>query len=308
MISEKKSTRLRRRFDDSKILIVPGVYDGLSARICEMAGFEAVFHSGYGTAAAQLGMPDVGLLTLSEMASQARAVSRAVDIPVLADADNGFGNAINAARTVEEYIRSGAAGLFIEDQAIPKRCGHMGGKSVISWEEMEGKLRAAIDTRGAIDPDFLIMCRVDSLAVNGFDDALSRAVSAVELGADLIFIEALETKDQMARACSAVKAPLMLNLIEGGKTPLISYEEAADLGFRIVVPALTALFAAAKGMYDVMKQVRENGVSLDYRERLFDFASFAKIVHLDKIQEMERKYLPADDIASRYKGGKNKIV
>jgi methylisocitrate lyase len=308
MISEKKSTRLRRRFDDSRILVVPGVYDGLSARVCEMAGFEAVFHSGYGTAAAQLGMPDVGLLTLSEMASQVRAVSRAVDVPVLADADNGFGNAVNAARAVGEYVRSGAAGLFIEDQAIPKRCGHMAGKSVISWEEMEGKLRAAIDTRDALDPDFLIMCRVDSLAVNGFDDALARAASAVELGADLIFIEALETKEQMRRACSSVKAPLMLNLIEGGKTPLISYEEAAGMGFRIVVPALTSLFAAAKGMYDVMKQVREKGVSLDYKERLFDFASFAEIVRLDKIQEMERKYLPAGDIASRYKGGENKIV
>jgi methylisocitrate lyase len=304
----KKSTILRRRVERPEAIVIPGVYDGLSARICEMAGFEAVFHSGYGTAAARLGMPDVGLLTLSEMADSVRAISRSVDVPVLADADNGFGNAVNVRRTVEEYVASGASGLFIEDQVTPKRCGHMSGKNVVSWEEMSGKLRAALDARDELDPDFLIMCRVDSLAVHGFEDALARAKSAVELGADLIFIEALETREQMRRACAEVKAPLMLNLIEGGKTPLVSYKEAEEMGFRLIVPALTALYAAAKGMYDVMRRVREEGVSNEYRDRLFDFTEFAGIVHLSQIEETERKYLPSDDLSLRYKDEDNHMV
>ncbi|MDR3333054.1 MAG: oxaloacetate decarboxylase [Synergistaceae bacterium] len=308
MKTEKRSTALRRRLAEPGILTVPGVYDSLSARICEMAGFEAVFHSGYGTAASRLCMPDVGLLSLTEMAASVRSISRAVGIPVLSDADNGFGNAVNVVRTVEEYVTSGAAGLFIEDQAMPKRCGHMSGKSVIPWPEMDGKLRAALETRDELDPDFLIMCRIDSLAVNGFDDALGRAKSAVGTGADLIFIEALETTDQMRQACSEVKAPMMLNLIEGGRTPLVSYDEAEEMGFRLVVPALTALYAAARGMYDIMRRVRTEGVSLNYKDRLFDFKEFAEIVRLDKIEEMERRYLPEEDLSERYGGGRNRIV
>ena len=229
----------------STLIIAPGVYDALSARICEMVGFEAVSHSGYGTAAATLGQPDIGLLDMTEMARQDGSVANAVETPVLGDADTGFGNAVNAYRTVQEYIRAGAAGLFIEDQALPKRCGHMRGKQVISKREMLGKLKAAMDARDERDPDFVIMCRTDAIAVNGFEDALDRAKAAVDLGVDMIFVEAMETREQMERVGREIRAPLMLNLVEGGRTPLMTYKEAEEMGFKYVVPALTALSAAA---------------------------------------------------------------
>lgn len=296
----KMTTRLRELLKRPGALVVPGVYDALSARICEMAGFEAVFHSGYGTAAAVLGMPDIGLLTLTEMAAQVKAISRSVRIPVFGDSDNGFGNAVNACRTVEEYIAAGAAGLFMEDQISPKRCGHMEGKQVISTEEMMGKLRAALDTRNGLDPDFIIMYRTDALHVTGFNDALARAKAAVEVGVDMVFIEALETREQMERAVREIPVPLMLNLIEGGKTPLIPVEEAEGMGFKLVVPALSALYSAARGMYDVLRQIRKEGVSDRYKEKLFTFEEFGDLVRLGEIRKKEEKYLPPSVLREKY--------
>jgi methylisocitrate lyase len=289
------------------LIIAPGVYDALSARICEMVGFEAVSHSGYGTAAATLGQPDIGLLDMTEMARQVGSVANAVQIPVLGDADTGFGNAVNVYRTVQEYIRAGAAGLFIEDQVLPKRCGHMRGKQVISRQEMLGKLQAAMDARDERDPDFVIMCRTDAIAVNGFEDALDRAKAAVDLGVDMIFVEAMETRGQMERVGREIRVPLMLNLVEGGRTPLVSYRDAEALGFKYVVPALTALLAAAKGMYDVMRRVREEGVSDAYLDRLFSFQEFAKIVHLDRFRQMEDRYLPSQTLEERYRGDRSVV-
>ena len=297
-----KGKALRALLQRPGLIVAPGVYDALSARICEMVGFEAVSHSGYGTAAVTLGRPDIGLLDMTEMARQVGAVAGAVEIPVLGDADTGFGNAVNVHRTVQEYIRAGAAGLFIEDQLMPKRCGHMRGKQVISMPEMLGKLRAAMDARTEFDPDFVIMCRIDAIAVNGFADALDRAKAAVGLGVDMIFVEALETREQMKQVGREIKVPLMLNLIEGGRTPLVTYKEAEEMGFKYVVPALTALLAAAKGMYDVMRRIREEGVSDKYLDRLFTFQEFAQVVHLDRFRQMEERYLPSEVLDDRYKG------
>lgn len=292
-----KTAQFRQRlFYKPGIVISAGVYDALSARVCELAGFEVVHHSGFGTAAVQLGMPDVGLLSMTEMAHQVAAIARAVQIPVLADGDNGFGNAINAFRTVQEFIRAGAVGMFLEDQVIPKRCGHMEGKQVISWEEMEGKLRAGMDARNELDPDFLIIYRTDAIAVTGFQDALERAHRAVDLGVDMVFVEALETLPQIEQVGKDLgikrKIPLMLNLIEGGKTPLVSYQEAEEMGYRYVVAALTCLFSATRAMLEQMKKVRASGVSLEYADRIVSFQEFTQIVHLPEIQEMEGKYLP----------------
>ena len=298
----KKTKALRALLRRPGLIIAPGVYDALSARICEMVGFEAVSHSGFGTAAATLGQPDIGLLDMTEMARQVGSVANAVQIPVLGDADTGFGNAVNAYRTVGEYIRAGAAGLFIEDQALPKRCGHMRGKQVISKQEMLGKLKAAMDARDERDPDFVIMCRTDAIAVNGFEDALDRAKAAADLGVDMLFVEAMETREQMERVGREIRVPLMLNFVEGGRTPLMTYKEAEDLGFKYVVPALTALMAAAKGMYDVMRQVREEGVSDAYLDRLFSFQEFARIVHMERFRRMEDAYLPSEVLDERYRG------
>ncbi|MFA5027712.1 MAG: isocitrate lyase/PEP mutase family protein [Candidatus Methylomirabilota bacterium] len=303
-----KGKALRALLARPGVIIAPGVYDALSARICEMAGFEAVSHSGYGTAASMLGQPDIGLLDMTEMVRQVGATARAVEIPVLGDADTGFGNAINAHRTVQEYIRAGAAGLFIEDQVLPKRCGHMRGKQVISKPEMLGKLRAAMAARDEADPDFVIMCRIDAIAVNGFADALDRAKAAADLGVDMIFVEALETREQMERVGREIALPLMLNLIEGGRTPLISYAEAEALGFKYIVPALTCLSAAAKGMYEVMRRVRNEGVSNAYADRLFTMQEFAQVVHLERFRQMEETYLPAEVLEERYRGEDRHIV
>lgn len=303
----KTSTRFRKRLGEPGAIVSPGVYDALSARICEMAGFEAVHHSGFGTAAVQLGKPDVGLLTLTEMARQVAGIAGAVDIPVLGDSDNGFGNAVNAYRAVQEYVRAGAAGLFLEDQVIPKRCGHMEGKLVISTEEMMGKLRAAMDARDATDPDFVLIYRTDAIAVHGLDDAIDRAKRAVDLGIDMIFVEALETMEQIERVGREIKVPLMLNLIEGGKTPLLGYAEAEALGYKYLVPGLTSLFAAARGLYKVMRRIKEQGVSNDYAEDLISFKEFAEIVRLNDIRDMEVKYLPSEQVENRYRG-KTKII
>lgn len=303
-----KGKALRALLARPGVIIAPGVYDALSARICEMVGFEAVSHSGYGTAASMLGQPDIGLLDMTEMVRQVGATARAVEIPVLGDADTGFGNAINAHRTVQEYIRAGAAGLFIEDQVLPKRCGHMRGKQVISMAEMLGKLRAAMAARDEADPDFVIMCRIDAIAVNGFEDALDRAKAAADLGVDMIFVEALETREQMERVGREIALPLMLNLIEGGRTPLISYAEAEALGFKYIVPALTCLSAAAKGMFEVMRRVRDEGVSNAYADRLFTMQEFAQVVHLERFRRMEERYLPSEILEERYHGGDRHIV
>ncbi|HCL79855.1 MAG TPA: carboxyvinyl-carboxyphosphonate phosphorylmutase [Synergistaceae bacterium] len=301
----RSTTRIREIIRRPGAVVIPGVYDSLSARICEMAGFEAVFHSGYGTSAARLGQPDIGLLTQTEMAAQLKSITRAVRIPVLGDSDNGFGNAVNAYRTVQEYVWTGAAGLFMEDQVSPKRCGHMEGKQVIPEDEMMGKLRAALDARDAIDPDFVVMYRTDAIHVTGFDDALHRAKSAVEVGVDMVFVEALETREQMKRALEEIRAPLMLNLIEGGKTPLVPVQEAEAMGFKFIVPALSALFAAARGMYDVMTKIRKEGVSDGYLDKLFTFGEFAEVVRLEEIQAMEERYIPKKILEEKYHGKKH---
>jgi methylisocitrate lyase len=179
----------------------------------------------------------------------------------------------------------------------------MRGKQIVSKQEMLGKLRAAMDARNELDPDFVIMCRTDAIAVNGFEDALDRAKAAVDLGVDMIFVEAMETRGQMERVGREIKVPLMLNLIEGGRTPLVTYKEAEEMGFKYVVPALTTLLAAAKGMYDVMRRVREDGVSNAYLDRLFTFQEFAGIVHLERFRKMEEQYLPAEVLEERYRGG-----
>jgi carboxyvinyl-carboxyphosphonate phosphorylmutase len=282
------------------VIVMPAAYDALSARIIEIVGFKGMMHTGYGTAASLLGVPDIGLVSFKEMVERVKSIARAVNIPVIADADTGYGNAINVYRTVKEYIWAGAAGLFIEDQVWPKRCGHMFGKMIIDKEEMIGKIMAAIDARKEEDKDFIIGARTDAIAVAGIDEAIERAESYRKSGADFIFIEAFENIDQMKRAVKEVKAPLMLNLIEGGRTPLISVREAEKLGFKIVIFPLTALYAATKAMLDTLKILKETGFPQEYLDRLIIFPEFAKIVQVQKFSEMENKYLTEKILEQKY--------
>jgi len=287
---------------------MPGAYDALSAKIIEMVGFKAILHTGYGTAASLLGAPDIGLVSFGEMANRVRSIARAVNIPVVGDADTGYGNPINAYRTVKEYIWAGAAGLFIEDQVWPKRCGHMFGKQIISKEEMVGKVMAADDARREEDPDFVIGARTDAIAIEGIDGAIERANAYVGAGADFIFVEAFENVDQMKRAVKEIKAPLMLNLIEGGRTPLISVQEAEKLGFKMVIFPLTALYSATKAMIDTLTILKEKRSAQDYLDKLVTFPEFAKIIGIDKYREMEDRYIPEEILKKMYGDRPRKIV
>jgi methylisocitrate lyase len=196
----------------------------------------------------------------------------------------------------------------MEDQVAPKRCGHMEGKQVIPYPEMEGKLKAAMDCRDSLDPDFIIIYRIDAIAVNGYQDALERAKRAVDLGVDMIFIEALETREQIELTARELNGtPLMLNLVEGGKTPLIPLNEADEMGYKWIVPALSTLYSAARGMFDVMSEIKKNGVSEKYMDKLISFRDFTEVIHLDDIRNMEEEYLPRQVIEEKYHG-KDRIV
>ncbi|MGC8983459.1 MAG: isocitrate lyase/PEP mutase family protein [Desulfurococcaceae archaeon] len=297
----KKSTVLRKMLREKDIIVCPGAYDALSARIIEMTGFECIIHTGYGTAASMFGIPDIGLVSYGEMVERVRQIAGAVNIPVIGDADTGYGNAVNVYRTVQGYIGAGAAGLFIEDQVWPKKCGHMLGKAVISAEEMVGKIKAAVKARDELDPDFVVGARTDAIATHGLEEAIRRAKMYHEAGADFIFVEAIPSVEAIWRVTSELKGvPLMLNLIEGGKTPLISVEEAKKYGFKIVIFPLTALYAAAKAMYEALSLLKEHGSAKPYLHRITTFEEFNKIVGLDFYRELEKMFLTAEELALRY--------
>ncbi|HDJ84025.1 MAG TPA: isocitrate lyase/PEP mutase family protein [Desulfurococcaceae archaeon] len=300
---KKTSTLLREYLKSGEPLLIPGVYDALSARIAEMLGFKVVIHTGYGTAASKFGLPDIGLVSFGEMVERVKEICRAISIPVIGDADTGYGNAVNVYRTVKEYIYAGAAGLFIEDQVWPKRCGHMFGKQIISMEEMIGKVMAAVDARNEVDPDFVIGARTDAIAVTGFEDAIERARAYVKAGADFIFIEAYENIDQMKEAVKELKGvPLMLNLIEGGRTPLVTFKEAADLGFKLIIFPLTALYSAAKAIHDNLKILKETGDPRNYLDKIMAFKDFAQVVNIKKFEELEKRYIPEKILKEKYRG------
>jgi len=290
----------RKLLKNPGIVVMPGAFDALSAKIIEKIGFDAIIHTGYGTAATLIDQPDVGLVSFKEMVDRVKEISRAVKIPVIGDSDTGYGNAVNAYRTTKEYIWSGAAGLFMEDQVWPKRCGHLLGKEVISIEEMSGKIAAASDARKEEDKDFIIGARTDAIAVNGIEDAIERGVAFRKSGADFVFLEAYNNIDEMKRAVKEIRAPLMLNLIEGGRTPLISVKEAEKLGFKLVLFPLTALYSATKAMYDNLKLLKKYGSSTKYIGNLVTFTDFEDFVNFNEFKKIESRYVPKSELKKRY--------
>jgi len=271
-------------------VFMPGVYDALTAVLAERAGFDIITHTGYGTAASLLGMPDVGLVSFKEMCDRVTSIARAVNIPLMTDADTGYGNPINVYRTVKEYIGGGAAGLFIEDQVWPKRCGHMAGKRIIPADEMVGKIKAAIDSRNEYDPDFVVGARTDAIATDGFAEALRRGNLYAEAGVDFVFIEAYETVDQMKRAVKEVKKPLMLNLIEGGRTPLIDAQQAQEIGFKFVCFPLTTLLVATRAVSRALEILKKTNAPQGYMNDLTTWSEFNEIIGVPQIRAMEEKY------------------
>jgi methylisocitrate lyase len=269
-------------------LIMPGVYDALSAKIAARAGFEVIFITGYSLSATLLGEPDFGVLTQSEVVAAARRVCSVVDTPVIVDADTGYGNAINVIRTVEELLRAGAAGMFLEDQVWPKRCGHMKGKQVIPLEEQLKKLKAAIEAKAA--RDFFIVARTDARQALGLADAIRRGLAFKETGADAVFIEAPESEEEMAEIARNVPGPLVANMLERGVTPLMSPQKLKNLGFDLIVWPLAPLYSVAKSLTDVYTTLRHDGSTLKILDRLMPFDEFNNIVGLNEKYALDAKY------------------
>jgi 2,3-dimethylmalate lyase len=283
-----KAEMIRQSLKKSGQLIMPGVYDALSARIATKTGFEVIFISGYSLAATMLGEPDFGILTQTEMLSAAQRICSVTDLPVIVDADTGYGNAINVIRTVDELIRIGAAGMFLEDQVWPKRCGHMKGKQVIPLEEQLKKLQAAIDAKK--NRDFFIVARTDALQALGLNEAISRGIAFKQAGADAVFIEAPETKEQMLAISRSVPGPLVANMLERGATPLMGPQELRDLGFDLIVWPLAPLYSAAKSLNEVYTTLRREGTTVEILDRLMHFDEFNRIVGLEEKYQLDDKY------------------
>lgn len=285
----KKTTLLKKLILDKEILIMPAAYDAVSAIIIELVGFKATTVSGHATSVTTLGKPDLSLVTLTEMVNQTRNICEATDLPVLVDGDTGHGNVLNVIRTVKEFEKAGAAGLFIEDQTFPKRCGHLEGKQVIPTEEMVAKIKAAVDARE--DPDFVIQARTDALATHGVDEAIDRANIYREAGADLLFIEAPTTREQIIKINEEVNAPTVAIQGEGAKTPMTTAKELEKIGYSVVVYPGSALYAASWAVKNVMEELMAKGTTKGYMDRMYDFPEFNKLMGVEKFLDKERLYL-----------------
>jgi 2-methylisocitrate lyase-like PEP mutase family enzyme len=280
--------RLRELLARPEPLVAPGAYDALSARLIEQAGFDVVYMTGFGSTASLVGRPDVGLLTGTEMVDNARRLAAAVDVPVIADADTGYGNAINVVRTVQAYEQAGVAGIHIEDQVMPKKCGHMSGKAVIPADEMVGKLRAAVEARR--DPEFLLIARTDAAAVEGLDAALDRARAYAAAGADVLFVEAPTSEDDITRVASELRgvAPLVFNWAEGGRTPAMPLARITELGFALVLFPIGTLLAATAGIQRLLASLRVDGVP--EVGGLPTFEGFTDLIGLPEIRDLESRF------------------
>ena len=279
--------------EEHKILVSAGVWDALSAKLAEKAGFEAVVLSGYGVAASLLGEPDFGILTQTEILDVARRVCRAVNIRVIVDGDTGFGGPLNVLHMIESLIQMGAAGVILEDQTWPKRCGHMRGKSVVTMEEHVAKIRAAVDVRDRLNESFIITARTDARGPLGLDEAIRRGNAYREAGASIIFVEAPESEDELMRIASEIPGLKTVNNIEGGKTPIVPLERAHELGFISVGFVMTGLYAAARTLQQAYQHLLEHGGSAGFEDRMMNFEEFGEILGL------ESKYMLDDKFATR---------
>jgi carboxyvinyl-carboxyphosphonate phosphorylmutase len=284
---------LRELFAADEMVLAPGCYDALGGRLIEEAGFAAAYMTGFGSAASRLGRPDVGLMTLSEMVDNARQIVQAVEVPVIADADTGYGNPINVIRTVREYEAAGVAAIHLEDQVMPKKCGHMEGKHVVPPGEMAAKVGAAVAARRS--EEFLIIARTDARAVEGLDAALERARLYREAGADVLFVEAPQSTDEIEAVAQAFPGvPLLFNYAEGGKTPPVTHEFLRDLGFSLVIFPIGTLLAATAAMRSLLAWVKREGTPIDLLESLPSFEDFLSFIGTGEIRELEQRFADID--------------
>ena len=287
MVMHKKSIRDRIANNDD-IIILPGVYDALTAKIAEDVGFDAAFQTGYGTSASLLGMPDFGFLDAGETLENARRIINCVNIPILVDIDTGYGNPLNVWKIVKDLERIGAKGIFLEDQIWPKRCGHMTGKAVIPKEEYIIKLQAAIDARE--DNEFIIVARTDSLAQFGIEEAIERGKEYRKIGADVVFIEAPKTIDQMELIAKEIKAPLLANMIEEGVTPNLTANQLRKMGYKMVVFPLSALYSSTFAIKQTLQTLKKTGTTKELKNKMITFQEFNDLVDLPTYNKLEKKY------------------
>jgi len=280
---------------ERKALVCPGAHDAISAMLIERAGFRALQVSGFGLSATYLGLPDMAFIGFSDVVHFTKNIIDAVNIPVMADADTGYGNSINAMHVTREFIRAGAAGMNIEDQVFPKRCGHLEGKQIIPMEEMVLKIKACRAAGDELDPDFVINARTDAIAVAGIDEAIRRANAYAEAGADLIFVEAPRSVEQIEQAVREINAPVSINLMDavtGGKTPLVPIHRLREIGVGRVSIPVGPLFAAVKGMTAYLEAIKGDQIAEGRTELVAPFSEFKNLVGFEKFRELEKNYLP----------------
>jgi 2-methylisocitrate lyase-like PEP mutase family enzyme len=287
-MKESCNRQLRELLRQRKAVLLPGAANALAARVIEDIGFKAIYVTGAGVANTFLGVPDIGLLSVTELASHVSAMREAVALPLIIDADTGFGNAINVTRTIQTLERSGANAIQLEDQEFPKRCGHFFGKSVISRAEMMQKIHAAVDAR--VDSDLVIVARTDAIAVNGFDDAMERAVAYIEAGADMIFVEAPRSREQITEIPKRLAVPQFINIVAGGLTPMIGLGELEKMGYSMVLYANTALQASIAGMQKVLGHLKAHGSLDGVSSQLASFEERQRIVSKPHFDDLEKKY------------------
>ncbi len=285
----QKTTRLKQLIHAPELLMMPGVHDALSARVAEAAGFDAVTAAGFGATGALLGQPDSSQLSASELADHYARVCGAVDIPILVDADTGFGNVTNVGRTVRDFERAGVAGLFIEDQIFPKRCGHTPGKDVVPIEEYLGKLKAALDAH--TDPDLIIMARTDALGVQGIEEAINRAHMFAEIGADIVFVEAPPDATAMRRICAEVDAQHLANMVDFGDSELLTAAELQEIGYAAAVWPVASLFTMVKALQDMYAILKADGTTEPAHGNMIDFKTYTDLVGLPELRDGEEQYL-----------------
>jgi carboxyvinyl-carboxyphosphonate phosphorylmutase len=285
---DKRKTLKEKIKKRDGIIVLPGVFDALSAKIAQNVGFEAMFQTGYGSAASLLGLPDFGFLNAGENIENARRIIRAVDLPVIVDVDTGYGNPLTVWKIVSDLIAYGGSGIFLEDQVWPKRCGHMRGKEVIAADEYIQKLRAALTA--SANNNFVIVARTDARAPLGFDEAIKRGKAYHEEGADVVFVEAPQSEDELREIPKKVDAPLLANMIENGVTPTFSANELNRMGYSMVVFPLSGLYGATFAMKKIFSHLKKNGTTKNCKDMMLDFNEFNDLVELAKFMRMEKKY------------------
>ena len=285
---ERATGKLRRMLGEPGIIMAPGAYDCLTAKIIQQAGFPAVYMTGAGTSVARLGYPDLALATMTEMVANASDIAGAVDVPVIADADTGYGGILNVQRTIRQYERSGVAAVHIEDQEFPKRCGHLDNKRVIPTQDMVGKIRAAVDAR--TDDDFVIIVRTDALAVTGWDDTMRRCEAYTRAGADVLFVEALRSPEEAERVVRSVDLPLLYNFVETGKSPLIPAPELERLGFKLVIFPVSALLTVSRVVSNLMLDLKTKGTTAHLLENMVRLEDCFEAVGLSEMLAQDGRY------------------